>query len=199
MIIGITGGIGTGKTTLTNELSRKLEEKNVSNIILNTDEIAKQLQLPNFNCYNKIIENFGLNILNKDKTINYGKLGEIVLNDKLKLEILNSIVHPEVINYLKKIINKNKYEVFIIESALLIESNINLFCDYTISVMTNINIRRTRLKKYRNYSDEKIDEFMKNQKDEDYYLNNSNFICTNNYKEDLINFIDTFIDNTILN
>ena len=94
-IIGITGGIGTGKSTVLAIL-----EKEYQAYIVETDKLAHKLMSPGEIAYNQIVEVFGTDILQEDKTIDRGKLGGIVFQDEEKLQQLNKIVHPAVKQYI---------------------------------------------------------------------------------------------------
>lgn len=126
-IIGLTGGIATGKSTVTN-IIRENGYK-----VIDADKIAKDIVKKDKPAYNKIIEIFGEDILEKDKSINRKKLGNIIFKDRLLREELNNIVHPYVFNSIKDMIIKyskdNKY--IFIDIPLLIEE-IDKFKDYGI-------------------------------------------------------------------
>ncbi|HPJ97119.1 MAG TPA: dephospho-CoA kinase [Syntrophales bacterium] len=88
--VGLTGGISTGKTTI----ARLLVEKGA--ILIDLDEVAHRVQMPETEVWREIVETFGEGILNPDKTINREKLGAVVFSDPAKLNRLNEIVHPAV-------------------------------------------------------------------------------------------------------
>src|SRR3989344_8046141 len=94
MIIGITGPIGSGKTTVAKLFSRRHFSR------IDADEIGHEL-LKNSQIKNKIIKEFGNEILDNRKTIDRNKLGNIVFNDDRKLKKLNSIMHLTIINEIK--------------------------------------------------------------------------------------------------
>src|SRR5699024_5334630 len=121
-IIGITGGIATGKSTVTKYLIELGYE------VIDADKIAREVVEKGKVAYEEIVEYFGVDILKKDGGIDRKKLGEIIFNDKTKRIKLNSIVHPQVINVINKKINlycKNNNILFI-DIPLLIE-NIDSF------------------------------------------------------------------------
>ena len=90
-IIGITGEAGAGKTTVT----KKYASLKKGYYIL-TDDVAKKIMEPGNSCYDKVIDHFGKDILEKDKSINCSKLASIVFNSESELKVLNSLVHGEV-------------------------------------------------------------------------------------------------------
>src|SRR3989344_1345761 len=95
MIIGITGPIGSGKTTVAKLFSRHWYDR------IDADEISHQIMKNNSVVYKKIIQEFGNKILDKNKNIDREKLGDIVFNYATKLKKLNSIMHPIIINEIK--------------------------------------------------------------------------------------------------
>lgn len=116
-IIGITGGIATGKSTVTNFLIDKGYK------VIDADKIAREVVEKGEIAYDEIVNYFGNNILKKDGSIDRKKLGEIIFNDQNKRTKLNSIVHPQVIKKIKENINlysKNNNVLFV-DIPLLIE------------------------------------------------------------------------------
>lgn len=105
-IIGITGGIGCGKSTLISMIKDRCKV-----LIIDTDTIAKRLMSPDNISYNLIVEYFGNEIISEIKEIDRKKLSKIVMSDKNKLHKLNSFTHPYVIEEIKEIIkiNENSY------------------------------------------------------------------------------------------
>lgn len=175
MVIGVTGGVGSGKTTVLNEI--KKIKPNCK--LLLTDDIAKSQHEIGSPIYNKIVELFSKTILNEDETINKNKLSNIIFNDKEKLFELNKIIHPFVEDYVKNYIEENKDSLIILESAILIESNLAKYCDNIIYVYVPKEIRMERLKLNRNYSNEKILNIMSNQKDDDFFFKHCDIIIHN--------------------
>lgn len=160
VIIGITGGVGCGKSAVLEFIEREY-----NSFIVDTDKLAHSLQCRGKSCYKKIVSYFGPDILDKDGIIDRKKLGSIVFNDKEKRQILNGIVHPAVTEELRKLISEKKdsVQVFIIEAALLLEANLDALCDEIWYIYADEEIRRERLKSSRGYSDEKITDMMKSQ------------------------------------
>lgn len=116
-IIGITGGIGTGKSTVSGLL------KDMGFLIIDSDLIAREVVIPGEIGYNKVVDYFGEIILNNDKTINRSKLGSIIFSKKSKRDKLNSILHPIITKAIIDNINQNlfKEKVIFIDIPLLFE------------------------------------------------------------------------------
>lgn len=165
MIIGITGGVGCGKSTVTSIMKEKY-----GFVVLEADKIGHMLMEPGQIVYKKIVEHFSEIILNKDKTVDRKKLGDIVFRNDKELEFLNGIIHPGVKEFIADRLEKSiENENFIIESAILIEAGYRDICDEIWYIYVDEKIRRERLKKSRGYTDEKIDAIIANQaKDGDY-------------------------------
>ena len=134
-VIGITGGVGCGKTTVINLIKEYLsQKKDMKFVILMTDEISRNLLQPEQKAYIQVVELFGESIVNEDKTIHRGKLAEIIFNNPNKRMVLNSIIHPlvkqEVINTINQL-RIAEYDYVFIESALLYDDHYEVFCDET--------------------------------------------------------------------
>lgn len=165
-VIGLTGGIGSGKSLVANILKEKY-----SACLLNTDGIAKAQMEPGGASYQAIIDYFGTEILASDSTIDRAKLAAIIFEDKNKRLKINELTHPlvleEVMNEIKKNKEKGTIPYLIVETALMIEAGYDFICDEVWYVYAPEEVRRNRLKKERNYSDEKIDSIFENQSKEE--------------------------------
>ena len=161
-IIGITGGVGAGKS----EILKYLKEVHQA-VVVEADKVAHVLMSPGEVCHEKIVGFFGKEILKEDQTIDRQMLGAIVFDNPDKLEQLNKITHPEVKKWIKNEIekecSKGTTNLFIVEAALLIEDHYEEICDELWYIHTDAKIRRKRLKESRGYDDEKIDGIMENQ------------------------------------
>ena len=180
MIIGITGGVGCGKSTVC-----KYIKEITGCLVIDTDSIAKSLMEPGNDCYCDIVSYFSGDILNDDLTINRSKLSKIVFNDKEKLEVLNSFTHERTIEKVKAIIKDNSSKIIIIESALLLETELENLCDYKIFVTASLNNRKERLISGRGYSIERINNMIEKQKNDEFYISKSNFILLNDKLSDM--------------
>lgn len=189
-IIGITGGVGAGKTHILDFIEKKYKAR-----IIKTDEAAEFVRTPGHPGYEKIVEFLGTEILNEDKTINKNKMAAIIFADSEKLKKINEIMHPAVNQYvveeIEKEKQKNEIEYFFIESALLIENHYDEICDELWYIDTRAEVRRERLKETRGYSDEKISDIMSRQLSEEEFKKYCQVILDNNgEKEDVYRQID---------
>jgi dephospho-CoA kinase len=178
MVVGLTGGIGSGKTTIATLFD---EFENV--VIYNADFEAKKIMNSSSTIKSKIIQQFGeKSYLNNQ--LNSAYIASLVFNDKSKLELLTSLVHPEVrkhFQYFKNLHAQKEYILY--ENAILFESKSNLNCDIIISVFTplDIRIKRTML---RDQSSRAAVEFrIKNQYSEKIKHLQSNYIIYNSTQE----------------
>ena len=177
-VIGITGGVGSGKSRVLSYL----EEKHHA-VICQADHVAWELQKPGQECYLEIVEHFGTCILNEDKTINRKALGQIVFGNDAQLQVLNAIMHPAVKCEIQKRISEEKAngrKLFFLEAALLIEEHYEEICDELWYIYTSEQIRRQRLKESRQYSDEKIDAIMATQLSEEMFRKACKNVIENN-------------------
>lgn len=192
-VIGISGGVGSGKSTV----SHLLEEE-YGAYIINTDKIAHKLMEKGCISYNLTVEHFGPSILDKAGKIDRGKLGSIVYKDKNELLKLNSFSHPYVMKEVADIIkekSRENYAYACIETALPQEANLKDICDRIWFVHTPIDLRIRRLKESRNYSDEKIKKIMNKQlSDEEYKNYASDVIINAGTKDELRNQINELLD-----
>lgn len=190
MVIGIIGGVGSGKSTVTNILKDKYKA-----FIINTDTIAHTLMEKDQTSYKLIVAHFGPGILDKEADIDRVKLGLIVYNDSEELKKLNSFTHPFVMAEVKKIIkekvNDDYCKYICIETALPIEASLDDICDKIWFVYTPLEIRIERLKNSRNYSDEKISNIISKQlSDKEYKAYASDIIINQGTEEELSSQID---------
>ena len=158
-IIGITGGVGSGKSKVLECLEQEFGAK-----VYQADEIAKELQKKGQTCYREMVRYFGKEILALDGEIDRPKLAGIVFKEEEKL--LNQMVHPAVREYLLSEIERQKEEhtaYFIIEAALLLENDYRAICDEIWYIHTSEDVRRQRLKESRGYDDRKISEIIASQ------------------------------------
>ena len=165
-VIGITGGVGTGKSALL----RYIAENYNCRIIL-ADEMAHQVKKPGTPCYDKLIELLSADILNEDGTIHKGKMAARIFESEELLKKVNEIIHPAVkemiLDEIADARKKGVLDFLFLEAALLIEDGYLNIVDEMWYIYAREEVRRIRLKVSRNYSDEKIDAIMKTQLSEE--------------------------------
>ena len=161
-VIGITGGIGAGKSTVLNVLSAlpgvRVEE---------ADRVGHLVMEPGTEGFQKIREHFGAQVLDRDGRIDRRTLAEIVFSDRQELAWLNSVIHPAVKGWFRREIGleqeRGRLRLYIIEATHLIENHYGGLCEEFWYIDTKAELRRERLKASRGYSDEKIDSVFRSQ------------------------------------
>lgn len=179
IIVGLTGGIGSGKTTVANFFS---EFDDVAIYI--ADAEAKKIMNSSKTIKEKLINEFGeKSFINQQLNRKY--IAEIVFKDKEKLLKLNEIVHPEVKKHFQKFIKDNYKKKYIIyENAILFESKSNLFCDMIITVFADLNTKIQRVILRDSTTKKEVLDRMKNQWKDDKKILLSNYvICNENLDE----------------
>ncbi|HRE41120.1 MAG TPA: dephospho-CoA kinase [Ignavibacteria bacterium] len=174
LLIGITGGIGSGKT----EVCRLLSKEGFK--IFYTDLIAKDLYHKDKKLASKVVEEFGKDILNYKGFISLSKLKEKIFENDRNYKKINKIVHPAVIDYVIKHAYKTKDKMIIVESALLFESGLNKDMDYIILVYANKKNRLKRIMERDGSGKKEIEKIMKYQYDDKKNMENSDFVLVNN-------------------
>lgn len=148
-VIGVTGTIGTGKSTFAKLLAG--EEGHY----LDADDIAKDLMRPGHEGYEPVLEEFGKSIIDEDGYLRPDKLAEEVFSNPEKLSKLESILHPLVLEKLTEEIQKTDSSFYVIEAPLLFESGGDELCDWVVTVTAPDEVVTERLKD-RPLSDEDI-------------------------------------------
>lgn len=177
-VIGVTGGVGAGKSTVLNYLRERYRAR-----LLVADEIGHEVMEPGAEAYDGIVGEFGRGILAADGRIDRAKLGNIVFADPEKLSRLNALIHPAVRARILRGLSEAeadgaKYAV--VEAALFLEENYDAFCDETWYIYTNEGLRRQRLKESRGYSDERVDQIFARQKRYEEFLERCQTVIDNN-------------------
>ena len=178
--IGITGGVGAGKS----EILHYLETKDGVKVML-ADEIAHELMLPGTDCYQKLKDRFrNEDIWSEDGSFDRKKLAAVIFSDGGKRETLNGIVHPAVKGYIRTVAEaereKGELKILVLEAALLIEEHYDEICDELWYIYTREDIRRERLMASRGYSTEKVDRIFASQLTEKVYREHCRVVIDNN-------------------
>ena len=178
--IGLTGGIGSGKTMV----SKIFAEKGYK--IFNSDEIAKMIIKNDFSVKNSIINFFGTNSYIGDD-LNSRYISEIIYSDKVKLNYLNSLVHPMVFHQFEKFLKSNLNSKILVESAILFESNFYKMLDDNILLISPKADRISRIIKRDNINRSEIEKIMSVQWSDKKKISLATFVIEN------INFSETSV------
>ena len=181
IVLGITGGIGSGKSLVLHKL-----EQLPDTVILEADLLAHRLMSPGHRAYREIVSAFGTGILSPDGTIDRAVLGQMVFRQEELLEQLNHIVHPEVKRNIRERIRRNRAKgtrLFVIEAALLIQDGYQAICDEIWYVHTKKEIRIRRLLDSRGGTPEKWEAVFASQPEDEYFLQHADVVLKNDLDE----------------
>ena len=138
MVVGLTGGIGSGKSTIAKEFAT------LGIAVFNSDEQAKALIANNAQVKERIIAAFGEEAY-QNREYNRAYIAQIVFNNSEKLAILNNIVHPALAKYFKQWAKKQTSPYVLKEAAILFESGSYKDCDYIITITAPEQLRIARV------------------------------------------------------
>ena len=188
MIIGLTGGIASGKSTVWKYLAEKGFK------VYDADKIAKDISGKK-SVQKEIILTFGDKILDENGNIDRKKLKEIVFENKEKLKQLNAIIHPKVIDFYKELKEKNTDEVIIFDVPLLFESGIDKFCDKILVVISDYEIQLNRIVERDKIDRELAEKIIKSQLSNEERIKKADVVIENNSSlEDLFEKVERFCE-----
>ena len=171
-IVGLTGGIGSGKTTV----AKQFQALGIPVYI--ADEEAKKLMNGSKIIKRKLIALFGDEAY-KDNTLNRPFLADKIFNNAENLEKMNAVVHPKVASHFKNWVKKQIAPYVLKESAILFENGAYKDCDLIITVTAPLELRKKRLLKRDNTTLEKIQAIINNQWSDESKISKSHFVITN--------------------
>ena len=195
MIIGLTGGIGTGKSTV----SRKLRERGYP--VIDLDVISREvIEYPEV--INELVRNFGNEILeNQDntsrkKSISRNKLRQTVFKEEKKVSVLNSIMHPPIVEEMRRQVEnfKKNYKTVFVEVQLLFEAKLEKEFDLTVLVYADKKTQLERVLKRDGRKEEEVQQIINAQMDMTEKRRLSNYIIENNGDSEMLDLeIEKFI------
>jgi dephospho-CoA kinase len=151
VVIGLTGGIASGKSTVSNMIRKQGIR------VIDADQIAREVVEIGKPAYEQIVKTFGQDILHEDKTINRERLGALIFSEENKRQELNQIVHPAVREEMLKQTEEEKAhhaKIVVLDIPLLFESKLTYLVDKTIVVYVDEETQLKRLMKRNSYSEE---------------------------------------------
>ena len=194
-VIGITGGIASGKSTI----AKMLESLGAS--VINADEICHRL-INTKSISQKIINRWGDHIQDKYGRIERDKLGEIVFSDRKEISTLNKMIHPEAIKRIKnritKLRNQSTTVAIVLDAALLVESDLIDICDIILFVDTRKNTCKERVKNSRKWPTGEItkrEKFQRSLREKKKIADI--VICNNRYQADTLKQVKDFLQQFI--
>lgn len=172
-IIGLTGGIGSGKTTIMKYI------ESLGYKVYYSDEAGKKVMLQK-EVIEKVASLLGKEVLFDDGNLNRKVIAEKVFSNKEKLSQLNAIIHPAVARDFEVFVSKlEENEIVVKESALLFETKMNESCDITILVTAPENIRIQRVIQRDAISEFEVKQRIKNQMPEEDKIQKADFVINN--------------------
>lgn len=162
-VIGLTGGIGTGKSTASAYLRKK------GFFVIDADQIARQIVEPGQPLLKTLIQTFGAQILKKDGSLDRKALASIVFQDVEKRALLDRIMHGEILTMIDRQIEQYRKEPcggILIDAPLLFETGLDKKCDRTWLIMADREIRIARVCARDNMTQEEVGDRIRNQMDD---------------------------------
>lgn len=176
--IGITGGVGAGKSKILQYIKRHYRCE-----VYLADEAAHLVKLPGTDCYRALVELMGRDILTADGQIDKPAMAGRIFGAPELLQKVNAIIHPAVKRYLlgkyEEAKGRGDVELFFVEAALLIECGYGQLVDEMWYIHAEEPVRYARLSDARGYDEEKIRQIMGQQLSEDAFRKNSDFVIDN--------------------
>jgi len=173
VVVGITGGIGSGKTTISNYL------KSFGIPLYVADKEAKSLMNRSKVIKQKLIQLFGDEAY-VDGKLNRPFLAKMIFKDKSLLNQMNAIVHPKVASHFKRWLKKQDAPYILKEAAIIFENNLQSNYDYIITVVANENLRIERILDREDTTREKVKAVINNQWTDSHKKKLSDFVISNN-------------------
>ncbi|PID15497.1 dephospho-CoA kinase [Sporosarcina sp. P34] len=177
MIIGLTGSIASGKSTVANMLREK------GYPIVDADVIAREVVEPGSPLLDKIQQTFGKEVLREDGTLNREQLGAIIFGDQVKRQQLNELMHPAIrgrmINQKEDYLTQG-YQTVIMDIPLLFESNLQDYVEKIIVVSVTKQIQKQRLMARNEWTEAESDARIASQLDMDSKEQGADAVIYNN-------------------
>ena len=173
MVLGLTGGVGAGKSRILELFSHDYGAQ-----VIQADLVARKLEDPGQPGLTGLVSLFGTGILQKDGTLDRKGFADRIFGNPEALKRVNALIHPLTWNEIKRQIRESSAELIVVEAALFDERSRKV-CQYLLYVDTQDEIRIQRLMENRGYSREKCLDIMKNQADRNDFLKLADFVIDN--------------------
>ncbi len=181
-VIGLTGGVGAGKSLVLSILKMKYNAQ-----VIEADKVAHELMMPGEDGYLRVKETFGETILNSDGTINRAALGKVIFENESAREQVNSIIHPLVWKRIRQKISASQAGLIVVEFAIMGEEAEDIY-DEMWYVRASEEVRIRRLSENRGYTKERSEQIIRSQASELEYVRRCDRIIENDGSvEDLEN------------
>jgi dephospho-CoA kinase len=158
LVVGVTGGIGVGKTTVSEALAQ------LGARVIDADQMAREVVVEDSGVLQELVETFGSEILKTDGTLDRRELGRRALGDRWGRARLNEILHPRIVARIKDLLDQLRQTdyrgIVVVDAALLVECRALFWVDKLVVVEAPEGIRRQRLMKHQSLSPQEIDDRM---------------------------------------
>ncbi len=190
--IGITGGIGSGKSIVAS-----LFELHEIPVYI-ADEETKKLNNTSPQIREQLMHHFGNDLYDSKNMLDKKKFAEIIFSDSAKLELANSIIHPEVLNHFNEWCEQNAHHSIVaLEAAILLESNFHKHLDKVVTVYSPLNLRITRIMARDGVDEQTVRTRMKYQISEREKIRMSDYVIVNDDRSSLIEQVDNLINDIV--
>lgn len=173
-VIGVTGGVGVGKSQVLDLLKNKFGAE-----VILADDVGRQVMEPDGCCFKAVAELFGPRSVKADGTLDRAWIAGQIFHDKELLEKQNGIIHPAVKAEIIRRCESSIAKFVAVEAALLLEAHYEDVCDEFWYIYADEETRRNRLKASRGYSDDRIDSVMANQLSEEAFRSGCSRVIDN--------------------
>lgn len=184
--IGLTGGIGAGKTTAAEHFQK------LGAFVIDADVISRGALNPGTTCYDRVVETFGKQLVLEERTIDRKALASIVFSDEQKRQELNSIIHPYVLDEMRRMAVESDHQIVLLDVPLLFESDFYQETDKNIVVIAEDEIRISRVMERSNMTREEALERINSQIPQEKQASMADYVITNNSTlEDLYSQVES--------
>lgn len=178
MVLGVTGGSGCGKSTVTKQFTELGAKK------IDADMVARDVVCPGKPALAEIAAAFGEQYITETGELKRKKLGELVFSDSEKLAQLNQITHRYITEEVKHRLEAMRGELVVLDAALLYESGLSRLCSRTLCVWAEESVRVRRITKRDDLTEQRALERIRSQKTEQFYREHADDFMENNGSEE---------------
>ena len=190
--IGITGGIGSGKSIV----ASLFELHDVPVYI--ADRETKKLNNSSPHIREQLTHHFGEGLYDSKNLLDKKKFAEIIFSDPAKLELANSIIHPQVLKHFNDwCLQNSEHSIVALEAAILLESNFHKHLDKVVTVYSPLNLRISRVMARDNVDEKSVRTRMKYQLSEREKIRMSDYVIVNDDRSSLIEQVDNLINDIV--
>jgi len=177
MVLGLTGGSGTGKSTACEYF------KNKGFLVVDSDKIAREVCSKGERCLEEIRLAFGDGVIDEEGNLKRKELGNIVFADSEKLKLLNDITHKYIVERNVNIIEENRNKNIVLDAPLLFEAGLGDICTKKICVLSERKKRIERIMKRDGLSADAAIARISSQPDDEFYISRCDYVVYNNSDE----------------